>query len=63
VKISTYLYLSVSTRLDITYAMNDVAKFSSHLIKKHWSAVKSIMYLIGTVNLVYIIAATSKLEF
>ena len=37
------LYLSVETRLDIAYAVNTVAKFSSHPTSNHWLAVKRIM--------------------
>ena len=45
------LYLSVATRTDITYAVNNVAKFCAHPTVKHWTAVKRIMrYLRGTTN-------------
>lgn len=45
------LYLSSATRPDITFAVNNVAKFSEKPTKEHWSAVKRIFrYLKGTVN-------------
>lgn len=50
--VGSLLYLSVGTRPDITYAVSNVAKFSSLPTKEHWSGVKRIMrYLKGTVNL------------
>lgn len=46
------LYLSMGARPDITYAVNNVAKFCSKPTKQHWTAVKSIMrYPKGTLNL------------
>jgi hypothetical protein len=46
------LYLSVATRPDITYAVSNVAKFSSNPTPKHWTAVKRILrYLRGTSDL------------
>lgn len=36
------LYLSVGTRSDITYAVSNVTKFSSHPANKHWTGVKRI---------------------
>ena len=45
------LYFSSATRPDITFAVNNVAKFSQKPTKEHWSAVKRIFrYLKGTVN-------------
>ena len=50
--VGSLLYLSVGTRRDITYAVNNVAKFSSHPTIQHWTGVKRIMrYLKGTTNL------------
>ena len=41
-----------TTRPDITYAVSNAAKFSSHPTAKHWTGVKRIMrYLKGTTNL------------
>ena len=46
------LYLATSTRPDIAYGVNNVAKFCSQPTKQHWVAVKRILrYLKGTVNL------------
>ena len=45
------MYLSSATRPDITFAVNNVAKFSENPIKEHWTAVKRIFrYLKGTAN-------------
>ncbi|CAB4023016.1 Hypothetical predicted protein, partial [Paramuricea clavata] len=45
------LYLSSATRPDITFAVNNVAKFSANPTNEHWTAVKRIFrYLKGTVN-------------
>ena len=50
--VESLLYLSAGTRLDITYAVNNVAKFSSHPNIQHWTGVKRIMrYLKGTTNI------------
>ena len=50
--VGSLLYLSVATRPDITYALSNTAKFSSHPTAKHWTGVKRIMrYLKGTTNL------------
>ena len=49
--VGSLLYLSSATRPDITFAVNNVTKFSEKSTKEHWSAVKSIFrYLKGTVN-------------
>ena len=61
--VGSLLYLSVGTRPDITYAVNNVAKFSSHPTIQHWTGVKRIMrYLKGTTNLglLYIKQESSK---
>ena len=45
------LYLATKTRLDITYAVNSVARFCANPTKQHWTAVKRIFrYLRGTIN-------------
>ena len=50
--VGSILYLSVGTRPAITYAVNNVAKFSSHPTIQHWTGVKRIMrYLKCTTNL------------
>lgn len=47
--VGSLLYLAVSTRPDISYAVSSVAKFSAQPTKVHWSAVKRILrYLRGT---------------
>ncbi len=44
--------LYLSTRPDIAYAVNNVAKFCAKPTKQHWTAVKRIMrYLNGTLDL------------
>ena len=49
--VGSLLYLSSSTRPDITYAMSTVAKYSANPTKQHWIAVKRIFrYLKGTLN-------------
>ena len=49
--IGSLLYLSVSARPGITYAVNTLVRFSSEPIKQHWTAVKyGMWYLKGTVN-------------
>ena len=47
--VGSLLYLSIGTRPDITYAVNNVAKFCANPSKEHWTAVKRILrYLKGT---------------
>ena len=49
--VGSLLYLSNSTRPDITYAVSNVAKYSANPAKQHWIAVKRIFrYLKGTLN-------------
>ena len=46
------LWLAVSTRPDLSFAVGQVAKFSSAPTLDHWVAVKRIFrYLKGTINL------------
>lgn len=50
--VGSLLYLSIKTRPDIAYAVNNVARFCAKPTKHHWAAVKRIMrYLNGTLNL------------
>lgn len=45
------IYLSVSTRPEITYAVGNLARFSSKPTKSHWTALKRVLrYLKGTVK-------------
>jgi hypothetical protein len=49
--VGSLLYLSIATRPDITFAVNNVAKYCADSTKQHWTAVKRIMrYLKGTLN-------------
>ena len=49
--IGSLMYLTVSTRPDIAYAVANLAKFSSKPTKEHWTALKRVLrYLKGTVN-------------
>ena len=40
--VGSLLYLSLATRPDITFAVNNVAKFCAKPRKQHWTAVKRI---------------------
>ena len=45
------MYLSISTRPDISYAVGNLAKFSSKPAKIHWMALKHMLrYLKGTMH-------------
>ena len=49
--IESLLYLSVGTRLDITYAVSNLPRFSAMPTKQHWIALKRVMcYLKGTID-------------
>ena len=49
--VGSLLYLSSATRLDITFAVNNVAKFSENPTKEHRTTLKRIFrYLKGIVN-------------
>ena len=46
------MYLVVSTRPHIAFAVNNLARFSSNPQKEHWTALKRILrYLKGTINI------------
>ncbi len=45
------MYLSVSTRPDITYAVGNLARYTSKPTKAHWTALKRVLrYLKGTIH-------------
>ena len=47
--VGSLMYLAVSTRPDITYAVNTLARFVSNPQEKHWTALKRVLrYLRGT---------------
>ena len=47
--VGSLLYLATWTRLDITFAVSNVATFCAKPTKEHWTAVKHILrYLKGT---------------
>ena len=49
--IGSLLYLSVSTIPDITYAVGNLARFSSKPTKTHWTVLKRVLrYLKGTMT-------------
>ena len=49
--IRSLMYLAITTRPDIAYAINKLAQFTSAPKLKHWTAVKRIFrYLKGTKN-------------
>jgi hypothetical protein len=57
------LYLSTNTRPDITFAVSQVARFSSNPKQSHAKAVKIIVrYLAGTINKGIIFSPTTELR-
>ena len=49
--IGSLMYLSVSTRPDISFAVGNLARHSSHPTSTHWKPLKRVLrYLKGTVN-------------
>ena len=49
--IGCLMYLSVSTRPDITYSISTLAKFTSNPNQQHWTGLKRVLrYLKGTVH-------------
>ncbi|KAF2349227.1 hypothetical protein FHG87_020016 [Trinorchestia longiramus] len=50
--VCSLLYLSTRTRPDITFAVNNLAKYCSKPLKNHWTCMKRIFrYLKGTSEL------------
>ena len=50
--IGALLYLAQCTRLDVTFSVNLLARFSSAPTRRHWNGVKHILrYLRGTTDL------------
>jgi len=50
--VGTLMYAMLGTRLDITYAVQSLSKFSKNPRKSHWEAVKRVFrYLKGTCGL------------
>ena len=46
------MYLAVSTRPDIAFSVNNLARFNLNPQKEHWTALKRILrYLKGTTNI------------
>ena len=46
------MYLKVSTRPDIAFSVNNLARFNSNPQKEHWTALKRILrYLKGTTSI------------
>jgi len=57
------LYLSTNTRTDISYAVSQVARFTTKPKQSHATAVKSIIrYLAGTINKGMILRPTSSMD-
>ncbi|XP_032798447.1 secreted RxLR effector protein 161-like [Daphnia magna] len=55
------LYLSITCRPDISFAVSQVAKFCQNPGRPHWNAVKRILsYLAGTPNLGILFCVNSK---
>ena len=51
-QLGSLMYLSVSSRPDITFAVNNLAWFNSNPQKEHWTALKWVLrYLKGTTNI------------
>ena len=49
--VGALMHLTVNTRPEIAFAVNQAAKFCQHPEPAHWNAVKRILaYLAGTVN-------------
>ena len=49
--VGSLMYISVNTRPDITYAVSNLARFSSKPTKAHWTALKRVFrYLKGTMD-------------
>ena len=49
--VGSLMYLAVSTRPDIAFAVNSLARFNSSPQKEHWTALKRVLrYLKGTLN-------------
>ena len=50
--VGSLMYLAVSTRPDIAFTVNSLARFNSNPQKDHWTALKRVLrYLKGTINI------------
>jgi len=59
--VGSFMYLSVSTRPNIAFAVGNLARFSTKPTKSHWTALKHVFrYFRGTINLGILYARKSQ---
>ena len=62
--IGALMYLVNYTRLDITFSVNLLARYSSAPTKRHWSGIKHVLrYLHGTCDMGFFYSKTLELQF